>query len=134
MAPARSFPVIDVDSHVYEPTDIWERYLDRDYRVIARSAFWHEIDPHGIEVTLLNGRRARSLQRSGLNRHACWRPGMTPEGIGALDPEVHHTPTPGATDPVARLADMDAMGVDRAFLFPTLFAEHFPLIENPDAA
>jgi predicted TIM-barrel fold metal-dependent hydrolase len=59
---------------------------------------------------------------------------MTPEQIGALDPDVHHALTPGATDPPARLADMDAMGIDRAFLFPTLFAEHFPLIENPEAA
>ena len=134
MPPARRYTVVDVDSHVYEPTDIWERYLDRDYRVIARSAFWHELDAHGIEVTILNGRRARSLQRSGLNRQACWRPGMTPEQIGTLDPDVRHAPTPGATDPLARLADMNAMGVDRAFLFPTLFAEHFPLIENPDAA
>jgi predicted TIM-barrel fold metal-dependent hydrolase len=29
---------------------------------------------------------------------------------------------------------MTAMGVDRALLFPTLFAEHFPTVENPDAA
>jgi len=127
-------PVVDVDSHVYEPTDIWEQYLDRDYRVVARSAFWHEVDPEGIETTLLNGRRARSLRRSGINRHACWRPGLTTEQIGQLDPEVRHPITPGAQDPAARLRDMDAMGIERALLFPTLFAEHFPLVENPDAA
>jgi predicted TIM-barrel fold metal-dependent hydrolase len=126
--------VVDVDSHVYEPTAIWEKYLDRDYRVVARSAFWHEVDDLGLEVTILNGRAVRSLQRSGINRQACWRPGMTPERIGALDPETRHPITPGAQDPAARLADMDAMGVARALLFPTLFAEHFPLIENPDAA
>src|SRR5262245_16702092 len=126
--------IIDADSHVWEPTDIWERYLDRDYRVLARSAFWHEVDERGIEVTILNGRRARVLQRSGINRQACWRPGMTPEAIGQLDPEVRHPITPGAVDPTARLADMDAMGIDRALLFPTLFAEHFPLVENPDVA
>jgi predicted TIM-barrel fold metal-dependent hydrolase len=126
--------VVDVDSHVYEPTDVWEKYLDRDYRVVARSAFWHEVDAHGIETTLLNGHRARSLARSGINRQACWRPGMTPEQIGQLDPEVSHPISPGARDAAARLADMDAMGVERALLFPTLFAEHFPLVENPDAA
>ena len=126
--------VVDVDSHVYEPTDIWEKYLERDYRVVARSAFWHEIDAHGLETTILNGRRARSLRRSGINRQACWRPGMTPEEIGQLDPDERHPTTPGAQDPAARLRDMDAMGVDRALVFPTLFAEHFPLVENPDAA
>jgi predicted TIM-barrel fold metal-dependent hydrolase len=127
-------PVIDVDSHVYEPAAIWERYLERDYRVAARSAFWHEVDDLGIETTVLNGRRARSLQRSAINRQACWQPGMTPTDIGRLDPEVRHPVTPGAQDPTARLADMDLMGVERALLFPTLFAEHFPLIENPDVA
>src|SRR6185369_227963 len=53
---------------------------------------------------------------------------------GQLDPEAHHPITAGARDPAARLADMDAMGVERALLFPTLFAEYFPLVDNPDAA
>jgi predicted TIM-barrel fold metal-dependent hydrolase len=129
-----TMPVVDVDSHVYEPAAIWEEYLDRDHRVIARSAFWHETDDLGLEVTILNGRPVRSLKRSGLNRQACWTPGMTPEAIGRLDPEVPHPITAGAQDPSARLKDMDAMGIDQALLFPTLFAEHFPLVENPDAA
>jgi uncharacterized protein len=126
--------VVDVQSHVYETAPVWDRFLDREYRIPARSAFWHDVDAHGVETTLLNGRPARSLRRGGINRHACWQPGMTPDAIGALDPDVSHATTPGASDPIARLADMDAMGVDRALLFPTLFAEHFPLVENPDVA
>src|SRR5207247_8904995 len=59
---------------------------------------------------------------------------MTPEQIGQLDPDQRHPITPGAQDPTARLRDMDTMGVERALLFPTLFAEYFPLVENPDAA
>jgi len=129
-----SHPVVDVDSHVYEPSDVWEKYLDRDYGVAARSAFWHEVDQHGVEMTVLNGRRARSLRRSGINRQACWKPGMTPEEIGALDPEQFHPISPGAQDPAARLRDMSAMGIDRALLFPTLFAEHFPMVDNADVA
>ena len=126
--------VVDVDSHVWEPGAIWEKHLDRDYRIAARSAFWHEVDASGATITILNGRRARTLVRSGINRQACWKPGTTVEQIGALDPDERHPNTPGASDPVARLADMDAMGVDRALLFPSLFAEHFPLVENPDIA
>src|SRR5689334_8340185 len=95
--------VIDVDSHVWEPSDLWEKYLDRDYRVVARTAFWHDVDERGIETTILNGRRARTLRRSGLNRQACWRPGMTPDSIGRLDPDAEHPLTPGASDPAARL-------------------------------
>jgi len=127
-------PVVDIDSHVYEPIDVWERHLEPAYRVAARSAFLYEVDAHGLETIILNGRRVRSLRRSGINRQACWKPGMTPEQIGALDPEETHAITAGAHDAKARLRDMDAMGVDRALLFPTLFAEHFPLVENADVA
>jgi predicted TIM-barrel fold metal-dependent hydrolase len=126
--------IVDIQSHVYEPAAVWDRFLDSDYRVAARSAFWHDVDGHGIETTLLNGRPVCSLRRGGINRHACWRPGMTPDDVGALDADVRHATTPGAFDPIARLADMDAMGIDRALLFPTLFGEHFPLVENPDVA
>ena len=92
------------------------------------------MDGHGLETIILNGRRVRSLRRSGINRQACWKPGMTPEKIGALDPEETHPITAGAYDGRARLRDMNAMGVERALLFPTLFAEHFPLVENADVA
>lgn len=129
-----AYPVVDIDSHVYEPIEIWEKHLEPAYRVAARSAFLYEVDGGGLETIILNGRRVRSLRRSGINRQACWTPGMTPEKIGALDPEETHPITPGAYDARARLRDMDAMGVERALLFPTLFAEHFPLVENADVA
>ena len=126
--------VFDCDSHVLEPTDIWTKYLDADYRISARSAFWHEVDDLGGPLTILNGKQAKEMNPGPLNRQAIWRPGMKPEDIGALDPTVRHPITPGAQDPTARLKDMDAMGVDQALLFPTLFAEYFPIVENPDAA
>ena len=59
---------------------------------------------------------------------------MTWESIGALDPDEPHPLTPGALGPEARLLHMDLMGVDQAFLYPTWFAEGFPLIEDPDIA
>jgi hypothetical protein len=59
---------------------------------------------------------------------------MTPESIGRLDPDVFQPLTPGASDPPARLADMDEMGIDLAVVFPTLLAEYLPLVQNPDAA
>src|SRR5262249_14900182 len=133
-AEALLMAVVDVDSHVWERALIGGSSLERNSRVPAPGAFGHETDAHALETTILNGRRARSLKRNGINRQACWRPGLTPEQIGALDPEVEQPMTAGAQDPAARLKDMDAMGVDRALLFPTLFAEYFPLVENPDAA
>jgi len=128
-----AFPVIDADSHVFEPTTIWTDYLDRDYRTLARSVFWYE-EVDGIITAILNGKPAKLLNVSKINRQAIWRPGMKPEDIGALDPAVSHPINPGASDPKARLRDMDALGIDQAVLFPTLFGEYFPAVENPDVA
>ena len=128
------FPVIDADSHVFEPAAIWEKYLDRGYRTLARSVFWHQAGEGGVPTTMLNGKPARPMNRSKINRQAIWKPGMRPEEIGALDPDREHPTNPGAADPKARLKDMDALGIDQALLFPTLFAEYFPMIENADVA
>jgi predicted TIM-barrel fold metal-dependent hydrolase len=101
---------------------------------LARSAFYHEVDREGNPLTILNGAVGPELNRSRLVRQAIWRPGMTPERIGQLDPDTFEPLNPGASDPAARLADMDAMGVDRAVVFPTLLTEYLPLVENPDGA
>jgi predicted TIM-barrel fold metal-dependent hydrolase len=128
------FPVIDIDSHVYEPEDIWERYVPGDYRAAARSAFWHGLDDQGNALTILNGVTAKEMNRSKLVRQAIWRPGMTVDDIGEMDPNTFQPLNPGASDPEARLADMDALGIDQTIVYPTLFAEYFPLVENPDVA
>jgi predicted TIM-barrel fold metal-dependent hydrolase len=128
------FPIIDCDTHILEPTLLWEHYLEPEFRVVARSAFWHEVDAHGLAVTLVNGLPARPLSPGAINRQAIWRPGSTPEAIGGLDAHARHPINPGAFEAAARLADMDALGVHCHVLFPTLFAEYFPIIHNPDAA
>ncbi len=131
----KPFPVVDADSHVLEPAEIWGRYLDREYRTLARSVFWHRPAENGTPATtILNGKPAKPMNLSRINRQAVWKPGMRPEDIGALDPDADHPINPGAADPRARLRDMDALGVDRSILFPTLFAEYFPAIQNPDVA
>lgn len=126
--------IIDVDSHVYEPTEIWDRYVPGEYRGLAKSAFFHEVDDHGNRVTVLNGQPAKELNRRKLVRQAIWRPGMTAEQIGQLDPDQFLSLNPGANDPAARLADMDAMGIDQAVVFPTLFTEYLPQVVDPTAA
>ena len=34
------FPVFDSDSHIVEPPELWEKYLDPAYRVLGRRALW----------------------------------------------------------------------------------------------
>jgi uncharacterized protein len=126
--------IIDSDSHVFEPQAIWNQYLEPEYRFAARSAFSYHDDGDGHFAVILNGKPAPWLNQGMLNRYALWRPGMTPDSIGAMDPAKPVDINPGAYEAKQRLRDMDAMGVDRAVLFPTLFAEYFPLTENPDIA
>ncbi|MCH8194806.1 MAG: hypothetical protein IIB12_01905, partial [Chloroflexi bacterium] len=118
--------VFDCDSHVLEPAAIWEQHLDPEYRVPARSAFYYHLDDSGLSTVILNGKPAKPLHTSGIVRQAIWKPGMTVDDIGSLDPKQPHPINPGAYDPNARLKDMDTLGVQRSLIFPTAFAECFP--------
>jgi predicted TIM-barrel fold metal-dependent hydrolase len=126
--------IIDFDSHVLEPEAIWLEYLEPEYRTLARSTFWHEQDEFG-SLTVLNGRVVAEQPNGWLQRAAAWRPGLGEQDIAAMDFRTGTTTSnPGASDPRIRLDDLDAMGINRQVLLPTLFGEYFPLIENPDVA
>ena len=129
-----NYTIIDGDSHVFEPQPIWDEYLEPEYRLPARSAFSYHHEGSGHFGVILNGKPAPWLNASMLNRYALWRPGLTPEAIGATDSNRPMEISPGAQHGDHRLRDMDTMGIGRAVLFPTLFAEYFPLTENPDVA
>jgi uncharacterized protein len=129
----KDFVVFDGDSHVVEPPQLWEKYLDPEYRTLGRHALWRQEGRTGSYLKV-NGEIFRDTGNPNLPRHALWRPGMTWDAIGELDPHTSHPMTEGASDPQARLADMDAMGVDRTLLYPTWFAEGFFLVRDPDVA
>jgi len=129
----KDFAVFDSDSHVVEPPALWERYLDPEYRTLGKHALWRQEGRTGAYLKV-NGDIFRDKGNPNLPRHALWRPGMDWDAIGALDPQIKHPATEGASDPLARLADMNAMGVDQALLYPTWFAEGFFLVRDPDVA
>ncbi len=133
MTMKKRFAVFDADSHVVEPREVWDKYLEPEYRTLGKHALWREEGEY-TSYLKVNGKVFRDPVNPNIPRHAIWRPGMTWEQIGALDPHTRHAMTEGAADPHARLRDMDAMGVDQAFLYPTWFAEGFHLVEDPDVA
>lgn len=97
---APRFEVLDLDGHVFEADDLWERhldpaFLDRRPRLVrdARGTTRYEIE--GRLVPPGDGRGA-------------W----VPEGLVEASAQ-----RPGATDPHARLADMDEEGIDVAVLY-----------------
>ncbi|HLW72351.1 MAG TPA: amidohydrolase family protein [Candidatus Binataceae bacterium] len=129
----KRFTVFDADSHVVEPAELWTKYLEPEYRTLGKHALWREEGKLGSYLKV-NGKVFRDTMNSNIPRHAIWRPGMTWDKVGELDPKQRHAPTAGASEPKARLRDMDAMGIDQALLYPTWFAEGFHLVEDPEVA
>jgi hypothetical protein len=129
----KDFAVFDGDSHVVEPAELWEKYLEPEYRTLGKHALWRQ-EGRTDSYLKINGEIFRDTTNPNLPRHALWRPGMNWDAIGELDPHTRHPMTEGASDPLARLSDMDAMGVDQALLYPTWFAEGFFLVRDPDVA
>jgi len=107
--------VVDADGHVLEPADTWVKYLEPAYRDRAiRIAF----DDDGFEVLLIDGQPLKTL-RGQLG------------SLGGIDMDTVKLLTrgqvtyaegspPGGYDPRARLAVMDAEGIDSALLYPTI--------------
>jgi predicted TIM-barrel fold metal-dependent hydrolase len=125
--------VVDADSHVYEPPAVWDDFVPAGDRARVTAAFHHTIDGDGNQSVTVNGRPGKPMNRTKLVRQAIWRPGMTLADIGALDPAVFHPLNPGASEVGPRLADMDALGIDQAIVYPTLFNEYLPQVTDLDA-
>jgi uncharacterized protein len=131
--PRKGFAVFDADSHVAEPPILWEKFLEPEYRVPGRLALWREEGKLGSYLKI-NGEVFRDTENPNIPNYAIWHPGMTWDAIGELDPNIPHPANEGASEPLARLRDMDVMGIDQTLLYPTWFAEGFPLVKDPDVA
>jgi len=112
-----SYPgAIDADGHILEPPDLWEKYIDPQYRDLAI-----RIRPNadGLEVWEVAGRPSKFF-----------RPGQLVQ-FGAMGKdEAELTPHPdrtylntapfGAMYPKERLALLDQEGLEKAVLYPSL--------------
>src|ERR1051326_2657325 len=121
----RVYNVVDADGHILEPLNLWDEYIDPGFRE-RRPRF--VIDENGkerlsVEGKLLgNPRGIGSLGAVGVR-----------QGAVKLDSLKYAEGKKGGFDPHARIIDMDADGIDAAFLYPSLglFAG---AVENPELA
>lgn len=109
--------VIDCDSHVMEPADLWQRYLEPQFRDRAIRIERRE----GIEHLVIGEQSV--LQRvlavlGGAHRE----PGELFSGALGYEDGCE----PASFDPTARVALLDSWGVDRGVLFPTIGILPFP--------
>ena len=118
----RVYNVIDSDGHILEPLNLWENYIDRAFRDRAPRLF---IDEDGKERLRIDGRAFGG--RKGLG--ALGAVGAR-DGVVCDDTMTYKEGRQGGFDPHARIPDMDADGIDAAFLYPSIGLS-FGGVEDP---
>jgi predicted TIM-barrel fold metal-dependent hydrolase len=120
---------VDADGHILEPPDLWERYLEPEYRDRALRIV---LDENGLEELSIGGTRS-FMSRKGF-----------PSTLGAMgapdfaamarDPArtyVNEAPF-GSMDPNERLKVLDAEGIDAAVLYTTIGLLWEAELEDPE--
>jgi len=109
---ARAYNTIDADGHILEPFSLWEDYMDpalrdRRPRIV--------IDDNGKQRMSIDGRLLGNPRGIGSLGAVGVR-----QGAVKLDSLRYEEGKKGGFDPHARIPDMDADGIDAAFLYPSL--------------
>jgi len=109
--------LIDCDSHVLEPRDLWQNYLESKY--VDRAIRIETKD--GVEQLVIGEQVVLQGVLAGLggahvDKKKLFMPGMSYED-GC---------PPASYDPAARVLEMDAWGVDYSLVFPTICILPFP--------
>ncbi|MBM3346395.1 MAG: amidohydrolase [Betaproteobacteria bacterium] len=113
---SRTYNAIDSDAHVLEPGDLWEKYLEVKYSNRAPGLITR---PDGKEIFRVEDNVYLDLSERQEEAFAMagglgMREGIKPSSNSYLSGK------PGGFDPHKRIPDMDAEGIDAAFLFPSL--------------
>jgi predicted TIM-barrel fold metal-dependent hydrolase len=107
--------VIDADGHFMEPFDLWEQYLEPQYR--ERAIRLVRDKGTGEETIFVAGKKSRVMTDPSLLKLTI--------GAGQLermaDPSFTYKDGPaGAYDAQARVKLMDEQGIDKSLVYPTL--------------
>ena len=111
-----STPFIDVDGHIAEPQTLWQDYIEPKYR--DRTLQILE-DDQGLEYLSIDG-VASWFGRGGTLGALCAigqdvTPFLTPGKVPWSEALI-----PGGYDPHARIEVMDAEGIDKTLIYPSL--------------
>jgi predicted TIM-barrel fold metal-dependent hydrolase len=124
---------VDADGHVLEPADTWQRYIDPKFRDRALRI---GIDADGFENLFIDGRP--TLMLKGRLGALGGIEARTPAEKLAFQIPGHRTyqdgAPPGGYDPRARLAVMDAEGIDKVLLYPTIGIAWEGGVDDPELA
>jgi predicted TIM-barrel fold metal-dependent hydrolase len=131
----KNFPVFDCDSHIYEPPEVWDRFIPENQREFAKTHFYRDADRLiSVKNSKISFRNPDKWKYPG----ETWHPGLNKKIIGSVEPGTKEWDeiigrNRSARDPLVRLQDMDAAGIDQVMVFPSTFV-YLPLVENAEAA
>ena len=111
----RAYNVVDADGHILEPLDLWDNYIDPEVPRPRAAHRQGQRDGQGAA----GHRGAHGRQRSSSASAAIGAVGAR-QGVVAADTMEYKEGRAGGFDPHARIPDMDADGIDAAFLYPSL--------------
>jgi predicted TIM-barrel fold metal-dependent hydrolase len=103
---------MDSDMHVVEPSDMWERYIDEEFRLQAPSTVANPDIPVDIRLEFAGRTFTRTNIYDDASRHTYL---MRRQKVA---PKYADMAARGF-DPVSQLKAMDIEGIDVAVLFPT---------------
>jgi len=121
--------VVDADSHVLEPPDVWQRYVEPAYRERAVRVV-RAVD--GRDVLLVDGKPARLTTPEMLGDFGGMGRSLEEQATAALSGRYAENAPAAATDPAARVAQLDREGVAATILYPSLGLQW--VAESDDAA
>ncbi|HEY4944305.1 MAG TPA: amidohydrolase family protein [Rhizomicrobium sp.] len=109
--------VIDCDSHVMEPADLWQRYLEPEFRDRAIRIELRD----GIEHLIIGEQSVLAGVLGGLGGAH-----LTPAELFVGGTSYAAGCEPASYEPKARIALLDSWRVDQGVLFPTIGILPFP--------
>lgn len=121
---------IDADGHINEPADLWERYIDPEFR---DRAIRIRPGPDGLDHLELDGRRSRYFDADILARGRSM--GSTFEERNAIKHQPYTDSVPfGGNDPKERLELLDREHLAKALIYPTICLEWETEVTDHDLA
>ena len=109
--------VVDCDSHIMEPADLWQKYLEPKYR---DRAIRIEVDD-GVETLIIGEQPMLRGRLAGLGGAHLPKDKIFAGGLKYSD-----GCEPASYDPQARCTLLDDWKVDKGVLFPTICILPFP--------
>jgi predicted TIM-barrel fold metal-dependent hydrolase len=114
----KNFQIIDADSHVSEPTEMWEQYLEPAFKSHAPYRDFPLAQDGVVKIDIFSS-PIKNLRVAGEKIYHKISDEIWAEGIKVA---IQHTAKygPPRNDPESQVKAMKGLGVDTCFLYPTV--------------